>query len=331
MTFEEQIGMLSDDERQKVECIENALNLSKDKLQSVLQFKFVLEGTRFKASISADTAHAIWKMQVAYYRLVALVLHGDPTITLTSQEKELFLLNFKISEGSTEGVANIGDMLVELFDRGLEKMELWQILALVVVVAAAYCGVKFLQYRSENKKTEAQIEQRKIDEAMLDKLLATNKEIVQTALEAGAEGRRALLKGVYGIDSAEIGARNYTKEDIQDIRRRASRVKASIVSKVLNVTVDGVDSRDKDTLYITLREKGSDQRYKADLKLDYDDEEDLEEALNLIWNSARYPDRYFWADLAISTRRGKIESVSVLAVANRKEDLAADETDEEEI
>lgn len=182
-------------------------------------------------------------------------------------------------------------------------MEPWQILALVVV-AAAYCGVKFLQYRSETKKTEVEIEQRKIEESMLDKILAANKEIVQTV----------------------IAARNCTEEGIQDIHLRPSRAKASIVRQILNVTVDGIDSSDNDTLYLTLREKGSAQRYKADLKLDYDDEGDLEEALNRIWNSARYPDRFFWADIAISTRRGKIESVRVLAVANKKEDLATDET-----
>lgn len=79
-----------------------------------MQFKIILEGKKFHGTVSGDLAHSIWKLQVAYYRLVSFALYGDPKAPLSAQEKELYLLNFKIENGSTIATSNIGDLFYTL-------------------------------------------------------------------------------------------------------------------------------------------------------------------------------------------------------------------------
>lgn len=152
-------------------------------------------------------------------------------------------------------------------------------------------------------------------------MLESHKELIQSAFEAGQEGRRAVLKDVTGIERAEIGCKKYSKEDIESIKRRRTRVQASTETKILHVTVEEIDVSQKSDPLLSLRELGTENKFKANLNLEIDDEDDIEEIMNLIWNSARYSDRHFWAEVLLVTRRDKLEKATLLNIAEEKEDL----------
>ena len=64
------------------------------------------------------------------------------------------------------------------------------------------------------------------------------------------------------------------------------------------------------------------------MALNPDDYPDFESALDIIWNSARFPDRFFWAEISITKRREKLIAASISAIAQSEEDLPQNLEDE---
>lgn len=332
MLYSEQLSQLTDDEHRKFSEALSEMGLTEETARELLQFKIILEGAKFHGTVSGDLAHALWKVQASYYRMVAFTLYGDQSAVLSTKEREMFQLDFRIENGSTGVFEDLSDSFFRLVDRAFDKMEGWQILAAVIAMAAAYTGSKYFAYLKDKKaiesdernhQAELDLDERKHhdDREMMRSIISSHKEIFLSAVNAGQEGRRAILKTVSGLDRVVCGDKDYAKEDIDNIRRRAPGVKAQTETRIINVAVEGIDARIKDHPVASLYDKDTGKRFKADLVLGLDDEADLNEVLDLIWSSARYPDRYFWAEVSIVSRRDKIESVSVLRVAKEKAEL----------
>lgn len=329
MLYSEQMAQLSDAERKRFVDGLAELGLSEKTASELLKFKVVLEGAKFHGTVSGDLAHALWKLQLAYYRLVAFALYGDASATLSTKEKELFLLVFRIENGSTGVFEDLSDSLFKIIDRAFDKMEGWQILLAVIAMAAAYGGSKYFAYLKDKGAEEASKHKHDADCSVMKSFIEANKEIFLAAWDAGADGRKAILKNVSGLEHVVIGDREYSKEDIESIRRRATRIKAQTETKIICVAVEDINSRDKDLLVVVLHEKDTENRFKANLVLNFEEEADLATALDMIWNSARYPEHFFWAEVSIVSRHDKIASVSILNVAKNREDL--EDQDPEEI
>lgn len=354
MLYSEQLSQLTDDEHRKFSEALSEMGLTEETARELLQFKIILEGAKFHGTVSGDLAHALWKVQVSYYRMVAFTLYGDQSAVLSTKEREMFQLDFRIENGSTGVFEDLSDSFFRLVDRAFDKMEGWQILAAVVAMAAAYSGSKYFAYLKDKKaiesderkhqagldldernhQAELELDERKFqaelaveerkhhdDREMMRSIISSHKEIFLNAVNAGQEGRRAILKTVSGLDRVVCGDKDYAKEDIDNIRRRAPGVKAQTETRIINVAVEEIDARIKDHPVVILHDKDTGKRFKADLVLGLDDEAELNEVLDLIWSSARYSERYFWAEVSIVSRRDKIESVSVLRVAKEKAEL----------
>ena len=135
------------------------------------------------------------------------------------------------------------------------------------------------------------------------------------------ERRMAILKGTSGVTKASIGMREYDAGSIEGIRRRASRVRATSSTEHLCVTVDELDARNKDCPTLIVRDKNSSMSFKAELALNPDDYSDYDKILDVVWDSARFPDRYFWAEITFTKRRDKIISASISAIGISEDDL----------
>ncbi len=321
MSYSDLLTSLTVDDRKKFVDALAEIGLTEEKAESLLKFKVILEGTNFHGTITGDLAHALWKLQVAYYRFVAFSLYGDPSATLSAKEKEKFLLVFNGKNGSSEIFEDLSDSLLKIADRAFDKMEGWQILLAIIALAAAYGGAKFLSYLKDKKALQIDANKHSEDVSVMKEMIKSHEEIFLSAWDAGLEGRKAILKNVSGLDRAQIGDKNYSKEDIDSLRKRATRISAKTETKVICVAVEDIDTRIKSHPIVTLHEKDTENRFKADFVQNYDDETELTEALDLIWNSARYADRYFWAEVSIVSRREKIVNVSILNVADEESDL----------
>ena len=140
MTFTEAFAQLSPDDQCKLEGALTACGLSLTDVEDLLTLRIVLEGKTFDATIPTDFAHSLWKLQLAYYRMVGTILHNSPTAVLSAEEKERYKLVFRIEKGSTDGSADLWPSLCSLMENALEKMKPWQLLAAVALCAGAYVG-----------------------------------------------------------------------------------------------------------------------------------------------------------------------------------------------
>lgn len=319
---------LSGEEKERLSDVLAAFDIHEEDALDLLQFKVRLEGQKFHGTVPADFAHALWKLQLSYYRMVALALHGSENATLTPEEKKKHQLVFKIESGSTLSVADLGDSFFDLLEKLVDKMEPVHILALAVILGAAYLGKQWMDNRTEQKKTEAEKSRYEAEIDLVKHSLQIHKDIIQAATDAGRDGRIGLIKGVEDIDRAEIGARVYGQDEILRIKRRSPREKAKSETRILHVTVEDIGTKDKSKPSVVLREKGTEDCIRAWVALSDEEESDEDNALDIIWNAARYPDRYFWVELSVVSRRGKVVEASILNAAVKKEDLLSDDSED---
>lgn len=336
--YEEAFKSLTDEDRKRLTDAVCQIVGEREVDAALFTLRIKLEGRNFHATVPADYAHALWKLQQAYYRLVATVLYEDPTATLTLEEKKKFLLVFSIESGSTDSEASLLSAFIALAESVADKMEPWEILLLAALMCLTYLGAKgldgYLEHKDKKLLSDAETKRKEIDAQqyaqaldsqvkVADKafaLVEKYRSVFTAAQEAGRDGRIAVLKGVSGIERAEIGERTYTADRIADLKRRSPKTKAVSEVRAVNVAVIKIDSEDKSYPKLTLRERNSDAQYVAEISRQ-ECEEDYENAMDIIWDSARYPNRFFWAEVLLATRKGKLVECSVLTVARTKEEL----------
>lgn len=286
-------------------------------MDELLTFKIHLEGTKFQGLLPSDLGYAIWKLQQSYYHFVSLVLYDDPNASLSAEEKERYLLKFRIEKGSTIASTDYGDLIPSIIEKVVDKMGSWQILTVIVLTIAAYAGVRIYETYSNTKN-------KKQDNDLIANIVKEQAVLVKGAYEAGKEGRTSVLKTTGNISKATIGLQEYSSEDIAKIRRREPSKKTSAL-KLMHVVVEDINTSDDDNLALVLKEKETQTKFKAKFDIDDNDPEFADEeedtlALDILWNSARYR-RYFWAKIALSIKNDKIVRANILEVADNKADL----------
>lgn len=321
MTLTDMLNSLSDDDRERLAASLSQIDFRIEDLESLSVLKVTLEGANFCGTVPSDMALSLWKLQTAYYKMVAQILHGSPSASLSSEEKEKHKLIFKIDKGSTNGIASIDGSIIDLASQALDKMGSWQTLLTIILICGTLLGYKWIAHLTEKKRVESEDAKEVERQETIRQIFESHKEIFKAALDAGREGRTAIIKGTTGITKAKIGAREYDEQSIEEIRRRAARVRATSSTEHLCITVDELDARDKENPTLVVHDKESDLVFKASLDLNPDDYSDYDKALDIVWNSARFADKYFWAEVTFTRRREKIVSASISAIALSEEDL----------
>ncbi len=325
MGIEELVQKLKEEDLERFNNIFKTLNLPS--VDELLTFKIHLEGTKFQGSLPSDLGFAIWKLQQSYYRFVSLVLYNDPDAQLSTKEKERYLLNFKIEKGSTTAISDYGELIPDMIGKVVDKMEPWQIFTLFVLAIAAYAGKNCLSYLKGKHEIDADVEKRKHDDELIAKTIQKEADLIKNAYEIGVNSRTAILKGVTNISKASIGLKEYSGEEIIKIKTsRRERTQAISNISLMHVAVEYINSENKNNLILVLKEKDTQASFKANV--DFNDEEDNTLALDILWNSARYEDRYFWAEVLTVTRRDKVEKATILNVAENKADLEPSDEDD---
>lgn len=283
MTLSEYVELLGRDDRQKLESFLKNLGIDLNEISSIEEFKIKLEGGRFHGTISADFAQAICKLQIAFYRFVALALHGDPLATLSAKEKERYQLIFKISEGSTDAVSiGLSDTLFQLVSNTVEKMEGWEILSATVVIAGAISSVRlysiYKEHQSRQQTLKADAEKRmaelNADTQRYNKLLDVIRPLTEAAAQASEVGRMAIIKSVNNLERASIGGQVYESEDIIKIKNTKHRI-PDPKTETNQYFVFDINTKDAPTLKVQLQKVGPENDiFTATLDMSADEDGD---------------------------------------------------------
>ena len=97
-----------------------------------------------------------------------------------------------------------------------------------------------------------------------------------------------------------------------------------VIVRHMFVSVDEVDTHDKNFPIFHLHEKGTDFAIKATLDLSCEDESTIQDSADTIWHCARYPDQYCWVSVAISVHNDKINCATIFAVSSGEFDILTD-------
>jgi len=288
-----------------------------------------IDGKNYHASIPAGLARGLWELQEELYRAAAFALYGDESIKrLTEEQKEKFELVFQVSEGSLDLLAPLETFFKELGE-GFKNMDsghkMKTLIAIAVIMAAAWGGVTVYQSLAENKQKIAEIEaDTKDKQGVRDMVLAQDAsraeqlkviaDIVRRDPVAGRfakateNGTRAIIKGASDATQIKIGDAHFDRDAIVEVNQRATReaAQAHIVTDEFRV-VRG-DARDGGVTRFWLVDSKGIEFSGIVIDEDFDGK-----GLNQLWDAFR---RRSKLKLEINTTvvRGQIKNASILRV-----------------
>lgn len=203
---------------------------------SELTLQIKIDGDSFDSSITGEVARSLWTLQENVYRAAAQILHGEPNIKkLTSAERSMLSLNFKVQEGCTDVFVNAKDAIVEIA-KGFREMNSEDkkniFLVLIVCGLVGYTSVAaieaVLNYLGRKSTEAAMIEQAKV--------LA---DPVGKAIELSAQ---VIAKSSAGARSIQIGhSYHYDEEQIRQLNKKAERQPAATDTYDGSFMVRGVE------------------------------------------------------------------------------------------
>ncbi len=126
------------------------------------------------------------------------------------------------------------------------------------------------------------------------------------------------------IEAAETQSRL----EIEALKERGPGQSLASLGKVvecetlhLYLVLDAIDARNKEKLILEVRIKDAEKPFKAILELEPEDYSDPDKALDLVWNSARFSDRSFWAETTLTRCEGEITFATITYIAQKEADL----------
>lgn len=187
-------------------------------------------------------------------------------------------------------------------------MEPWHILLSVAMLCLTYLVAKFIAHMTDKKKIDAETEKLKD---------------VQEAARTMLETHRAVFEAATKIGRADHMATGTLRRDERRIAfpKRASGIRTTRSTEHVCITVDQLNARNKSNPILFVREKNSSDSFKAELSLNPADYPDYDKISDIIWDSARFPDKYFWAAITFTKRRNKIISASISSIGLSEDDL----------
>lgn len=172
------------------------------------------------------------------------------------------------------------------------------------------------RFRKECEASEARLQ---YELEALDKRSAERNETFQKLLETSQASYEAALQACGSIFGTASGA-------LQDQGGERVPGRGEDVSETmfLCVCVDEINARDKEKLILGLQIKGGEGCFRAALALNPEDYTDFNQALDMVWDSARFADKYFWARVAFVRCQDRIIAATVTAVASEEAELTKD-------
>lgn len=176
------------------------------------------------------------------------------------------------------------------------------------MLCSTYLCAKFIDKKILDAEIERAKEKIKEEQETARTMLETHRALFEAAAEAGRAGHMAM-------GTRQQGAKRIA------IRKSASSARTTRSIERVCITVDQLNARNKSNPLFTVRKKNSSESFRAELALNPDDFSNYDNILDIIWDSARFPDKYFWAEMTFTKRRSKIISASISFIGLSEDDL----------
>ncbi len=284
-TFEDALAFIA--EAQDKDIIEN-VNFS----GALTKLKIIIDGEKYKCSMTGELARGIWEYQESIYKAASQVLYGvDDIRKLTSEQRDAFNLNFKITEGSIDFTALI-EKFIEKIGEGFNSMDskskVITIVLLTVVLSVGIGSTKVLEASEETKRVEikatlqiAQEEEKTRQFEIFAKALNDNANAMRFS-QATEDGTRALMRSAPDASKISIGRINFDSQEINEVNQRAKKVKPTAEIVQEDFMVFGAETRHgSSTKYVLSRKNG--QEFPITVNHDDYSVDDL----NKLWNAAK--------------------------------------------
>lgn len=259
---------------------------------ALAQLKIVVDGERYKCSMTGELARGIWEYQESIYKAASQVLYGvDDIRKLTTDQRDAFNLNFKVSEGSIDFTAVL-EKFIEKIGEGFNAMDdknkVITIVLLAVVLSVGYGSTRVLEANEETKREEIKAQLQISQEAektrqfeVFAKALNDNTAAMRFS-QATEDGTRALMKSAPDASKISIGRVSFSSQEINEVNQRAKKVKptADIVQE--DFMVFSAETRHGSSTKYTLSRAGGEE---FPITVNHDDY--TADDLNKLWNAAK--------------------------------------------
>lgn len=183
-------------------AIEIALDDFLENFEFILTYKDNLN--RLKGTVDNCLAEAIIDLQEFIYDLYKVVKHQDNPYVLSNSELNALKIYVKISDGSTKELIKNTRQLLETMVADMSATQKMIVIAMLsMVLTAGWVGTHYIDYLESTKKSELEIEAKKLEnQKEADRLIAEN------------ERTEMIIQGMRQVNQ-EIATRPIYKEVIK--------------------------------------------------------------------------------------------------------------------
>ncbi|ATC32508.1 hypothetical protein CA606_09190 [Caulobacter vibrioides] len=279
------------------------------------------------SEIAAPFMEAFVTSQDAIYKLVAAIKYGAADIRhLTNEDQEAFLVQVRVSEGSSQYLERIGEVLERLGLEAVGKLTPGQIVALVAGGLILWSGVagwtQYLDTRKEVRLAEISSEERKASIAALDfanrqqaettrLVIATMRETggpLEQVVESADEAHGALLKAASTVPNTTVNGVSISRDEARELRKSARRV---AIQQIVEREMKVIDINTSDPAHTSVVVEGVGDR--TQYKLQFRDRMIQERDQASLFQSLRER-RSIWLRLEVKAVGTDVRSVEILGV-----------------
>lgn len=293
-----------------------------------------------RSEITPPYMEAFLELQKQTYQLVAFVLTGVADARLLGEaDRRAHQVNVKVTDGSSNYLADYRDSLDRLLKQMIGKMNGKQAVTVILGSAALLSGTYGFSYYLESKKEVAIAELKSKDhiEALravtfvnekqveqfkgLEKIVQAQGALGEKAVEAVTAVNDALLKAAARTPKSEINGQSLTQDEAQLLRTSPKKKSETSIS-IQRMRVVDINTDNPSDLQIVIKtpDGGEEYRIKLEDSLFAGPQRDkLFDALK-----SRNP---IWVELALKEIDGEIRSVQLLRPVDPPPEISQSDSD----
>lgn len=186
---------------------------------------FNVKGKRYKGSLPTPLMKSLYEYQLAINRIYANVAYRSLTAkSLDESDKRATELNFKIEEGSSDGLASAWKFLNDLGDKlvsGLTPKDKMKVLLGLALLVGGYTAMH--ETYSYLETTQTEISKQKVEDHRheLEMGLLRDHEQLDHANEELNEAILGIVRSVPDATSLKVGVKKYNRTQIEKINENA--------------------------------------------------------------------------------------------------------------
>jgi hypothetical protein len=244
-----------------------------------------VEGGNYHSSVTGNLSRGLWELQQEVYRAAARSLYGIASIRkLSKEDLEAYNLVFDVKDGSSDIVADIKEILGHLKD-GINSMSEMKRLILyigVAVIVTSGVGYAYVKARDIDAQKDVQLAEQTTAQMEVVRKAAQIQPDLLRWRDAAEAGARSVTKGASDATSIRIGREVASREEIQEINRRAPRTPSG--TEIIEDEFRVIVTKDTDSQIRNVHLS----RAGLELVAIMDESQFEEEQLNEFWDAVRY-------------------------------------------